>query len=106
LAESAWGVGKAPQRRKRLGTPQNPQRQVHALLGNLPTRTMAKKKTPPQTRQDFTRDFDFYQNQINCDLPKRLLKKWILPNKTTNKPERQFWKTRHNQKITTPTKPR
>jgi hypothetical protein len=27
-----------------------------------------RKKTPPQTRQDFTRNFDFYQNQKNCDL--------------------------------------
>ena len=48
---------------------------MHALLGNLPTKTLAWKKTPPQTWQDFTRNFDFYQNQKNCDLPKRLLKK-------------------------------
>jgi hypothetical protein len=26
-----------------------------------------QKKIPPQTRQDFTRNFDFYQNQKNCD---------------------------------------
>jgi len=40
LAESAWGVEKTPQRRKRLGTPQNPQRQVHALLGGFAPDTL------------------------------------------------------------------
>ena len=33
-----------------------------------------RKKTPPPTRQDFTRNFDFYQNQ-KLWLTKRLLKK-------------------------------
>jgi hypothetical protein len=33
------------------------------------------KKTPPQTWQDFTRNFDFYPNQEKLQLTKRLLKK-------------------------------
>ena len=79
---------------------------MHALLGNLLAyQNDGRKKTPPQTWQDFTRNFDFHQSQKNCDLPKRLLQKTTLAIKATNEPEQKFWKTWHNQKTTTLTKP-
>ena len=44
--------------------PQNPTRQVHALLGNLPAdQNLCRKKTTPQTRPNFTPDFIFDQNR-------------------------------------------
>ena len=70
-----FGVEKNSTAEKMLGMPQNPQRQVHALLGNLPAyQNLCPKKITPPTRPNFTPDFIFDQNQ-NYDLPKRLPKK-------------------------------
>ena len=63
------------------------------FVGQPANQNDGRKKTPPQTRQDFTRNFDFYQNQKNCDLQNACWKKTLL-----NKPERKFWKNQHNQK--------
>jgi hypothetical protein len=60
------------------------------FVGQPANQNDGRKKTPPQTRQDFTRNFDFYQNQKNCDLPKRLLQKITLPIKATNEPKHRF----------------
>jgi len=54
--ESVWEQKKL-EARKML---QTPTRQMHALLGNLPTyQNDGRKKTPLPTRPTFTHNFDF-----------------------------------------------
>jgi len=80
--------------------PQNPTRQVHALLGNLPTRTLAEKRRQRQHDKILHATLIFTRAKKR-NLPKRLLKKTLLI-----KPERRFWRSQHKPKTRTPTKPR
>jgi hypothetical protein len=78
---------------KCLKTAQTPTRRLHALLGNLPSRTTAEKRHHRQHDKILHATLIFTRANKNCDLPKRLLQKRISPNKTTNEPKRRFWKT-------------
>jgi len=81
LAESAWGVEKASQRRKRLGTPQNPQRQVHALLGGFVQDVPIENQNHrDKTDQIIARTLLFSKNQKVVTFQNACRKK-TLPNK-------------------------
>ena len=69
--------------------PQNPTRQVHALLGGFVQDALINNQNHNQkTDKIIARTFLFSKNQKTVTWKKRLLKK-TLPNK----PERKFWKT-------------
>ena len=68
--------------------PQNPTRQVHALLAAIELEDSMAVKDLPANLLNFTRDFDFYQNPNEIINRNACYQKWILRIKATDKPER------------------
>ena len=88
-----FGSRKNSKREKCSKMPQNPTRQVHAVLGNLPAdQNLRWKKTTPPSRRIFTHNFIFSNDQNQNLLKRWLCKTWPCLKTTMHTKAIKFYK--------------
>ena len=73
--------------------PQNPTRQVHALLGAVELEDTLTVKDLPANLTKFYNELGFLPKPKRDNQLKRLLQKMSFANQSHKQPERKFWKT-------------